>query len=862
VFDQLHNEFDAIVMFTWSNWWIEPRSNRYHYATRLAKRWPVYFVQATAVGPSLQTVEKVDGHDIHIVHINSDYGPDQSERLIQFLKSRGVARPLHWVYNPCYIDFIERHPGRMLVYHATEDYLGVHKDMPQADAPLIALFRRLLQRTDLVVAVTEAVGHSTKVHGNYDGPLIVLRNGCDADHWRSRLPASPPTTVKKTAIYQGGVNARLDFDLMAELASALPDWQFWICGNTASAPQPGWNNFCALPNVRAFGEIHPDQIAELQAKATVGIIPFRQITLMQASLPLKAYEYVASGLPVITIPIDELNRAPDLFDTATTTAEFAATMEAKASTRWDPAWLDQRFAAANAASYDARFGELMAKMAQVLAVRGLTKPRLNVLVLYDDGSIHVAAVREHLESFKNYSRHNIYYLPASVEHPFPHIKFEPDFGAFDVLIIHYSVRISTRHHLPGVVAEAVEKFSGPKIAFLQDEYDTVEIARGWLERLNIGMVFTCVPELDIDKVYPRARFPDTRFVHNLTGYVPESPLISLYRKPLRDRKVMIGYRGRQLPLHYGDLGQEKYEIGLRVRQRALELGVPVDIEVENESRIYGSGWYEFLANARATLGTESGSNVFDDDGSLARASQDNPQMSYGEFRETYLAGREGPVNMNQISPKIFESVILHVALVLFEGSYSGVIAPGEHYLALKKDYSNLDEVLTKLNDVAFLEELTSRAFEHVIGKGLYSYSAFVQMVDRQIDRVVPSFRSSKSFIMSMPMLVSDSSAVRAFGAPAPFLPSTSLLPPGLKRPEYWALLSGGDETRELGTNAGAGERGAMTATPSSPGTASELSRLVRMTTWLKQRGVPDPLLSLMISGWYKVPLVVRNRITR
>ena len=60
----------------------------------------------------------------------------------------------------------------------------------------------------------------------------------------------------------------------------------------------------------------------------------------------------------------------------------------------------------------------------------------------------------------------------------------------------------------------------------------------------------------------------------------------------------------------------KYRIGVDVKALAQERGLPVDIEVDDTKRIYGTDWYRFLGSARATLGTESGSNVFDFDGNV------------------------------------------------------------------------------------------------------------------------------------------------------------------------------------------------------------------------------------------------------
>src|SRR5207248_812275 len=99
----------------------------------------------------------------------------------------------------------------------------------------------------------------------------------------------------------------------------------------------------------------------------------------------------------------------------------------------------------------------------------------------------------------------------------------------------------------------------------------------------------------------------------------------------------------------------------------------------------------------------------------------NPKINYEEVRARHLVGREGEIMMNQISPKVFEAIACKTALVLFEGRYSGVLEPGRHFIALKKDFSNVEEVLALLRDDAFLEALAERAYADVIGSGRYSY---------------------------------------------------------------------------------------------------------------------------------------------
>lgn len=781
--------FDSVVMLTWSDWHTEPRSNRYHYATRFARHWPVYFVQPDGEGDSV-TFEPVEGHDITIVHIAPDYGPAQSARLAAALRGRKVTNPLIWIYNAYLGPACARLNSALCVFHATEDYVAPDVELLALTSEIRGDIIRALVRCDLVIAVSEGVAQSYRLNAGFRGPVAVLPNGCDFLFWEKAGASefAPPPDGAKVALFQGGINGRLDYALLADLARLLPDWQFWFCGKSMDGGK-AWANLQKLPNVRGFGLLSAEGIAELARQARIGLIPFKQDGLMRRSLPLKAYEYLACGLPVVTIPIDALAAEPDLFATAQSAGEFAREIERLAETRTDARQVERRLEAARGASYENRFSQLLGILSEQVSRRRRSQPRLNVLMLYDDRSTHVGTIVEHLEAFQTYSRHRYQFLPATGLHPLADgDTAPPDFSHFDAVAIHYSVRISVDEHLSRGIAAAMTGYRGPKLLFIQDEYDCTETARRWIERLGITAIFTNVPEEGRALVYPPERFPGVDFLPTLTGYVPEAPLLDTYALPIAQRDVLIGYRGRILPHHYGALGYEKYRIGVDMKQHAEAAGLKVDIEVDDSKRIYGVDWYRFIGSSRSTLGTESGSNVFDFDGKLSRLSREHADMPFPEFAERYLGPHEGLVRMNQISPKIFEAIRLRTALVLFEGSYSRVVQAEEHFIPLKKDYSNVAEVFARLQDVDYLEALTERAYRDVIQSGRYSYRTFVDGVDAYLNEAAMGRR--RATILSMPMFAiydgTDASPIWTGGAPGALL-SNTVLEPRLTREQVTAI---------------------------------------------------------------------------
>ena len=728
--------FDAVIMLTWSDWETEPRSNRYHYATRFSKQLPVFFFQHGFEKRDSIVVRKTEHSNLNLVFISCDMDQGQVLEIKDFLYKSGVKNPLIWIYDSMnYNLLIDSITTGYRVYHATEDYFTESKGL-ELDREFIAQnVRQLLSKVDHLVACTEGVARSCVENGGYSSDYTVANNGVDSSFFIDILKNRVGGNLeRKTAIFQGGINKRLDYDLLTTLVDSLPDWDFQFCGRVSVTE--AWKELESRDNVYYLGELEIDQVACHMCDADVGLIPFIQDDWISKSLPLKAFEYVACGLPVVTIPIDSLKDYPEFFHQATDAKEFRDLLGGIYESDEKNALHEQRVALARSNCYDKRF-DLMSKA--LLNAHGDTrsiKRKLRVAVLYDSASTHVGTIKEHLESFDLYSKNRIDYMPAtsaywglSATDESKYVSFE----GYDAVILHYSVRLSIKDHLSPNIVHALLRFHGVKVLFIQDEYEGVEIARQWLDRLQFNIVYTCVPLDEVDKVYPKYRYPGTKFLTTLTGYVPLDRRLKCFALPYNERTNLIGYRGRKLPEIYGELGYEKYQIGLHAKKVCAEMGLEADIEVDDSSRIYGDAWYKFLGASVATLGTESGSNIFDFTGEVARLiakyKSEYPNSDFGKLYSEVLVEHDGYVKMNQVSPKIFEAIMMRTVLVLYKGNYSGVIEEGKHYLALNKDFSNFDDIVEKIKDPVFVKKITESAYNHVVASKRFSYESFIEKFD-------------------------------------------------------------------------------------------------------------------------------------
>jgi hypothetical protein len=285
-----------------------------------------------------------------------------------------------------------------------------------------------------------------------------------------------------------------------------------------------------------------------------------------------------------------------------------------------------------------------------------------------------------------------------------------------------------------------------KVAMPQDEYDHSEVLDEWLSEIGVSVIVTNFGEDLRPVLYPRMRQRAT-FLHGFTGYVDEAAARTSARRiaPIAERPFDVVYRASHLPYWFGSHGQLKHQIGEIAERAAIREGLRVDISTRTADTIVGERWLEFLMSGRAVIGCESGSSVLDRRGEIRARVQkllrDRPGLTFEEVSERMPPGWDD-YKFFAISPRHFEAVITKTCQVLVEGSYDGVLVPGRHYIPLRRDLSNLPDVMSGLRDHSHLQEVADCAYEEIYRSGRHSYTSLVKRIHLAIDEVGGARRSS------------------------------------------------------------------------------------------------------------------------
>jgi hypothetical protein len=364
---------------------------------------------------------------------------------------------------------------------------------------------------------------------------------------------------------------------------------------------------------------------------------------------------------------------------------------------------------------------------------------LRVLVLYwhPVGTPVRAAIYHHLHALDHGTRqHDVWYVNAFRALP-RWLRHMP----VDGVILHTTLLCLRWSELFERMRREllwISDLSCPKIALPQDEYDHSELLDEWLAELGVTDVFSVFEGSKRDLVYSRLAGRAT-FHKCFTGYIDEVTAREVSKRlvPTSARPVDVVYRASHLPYWFGSQGQLKHRIGSVVLQRALERRVRTDISTRVEDTILGEHWFNFLMSGRAVLGCESGSSVLDRRGEMQvrihRLLAREPEMTFEEVSRQMPDSWDGYAFF-ALSPRHFEAVITKTCQVLIEGEYEGVFKQERHYIPMKRDFSNVDEVLDRVGDRRLTQEIAETAYEEIYLSGKYGYTTLARDIENVLCR--------------------------------------------------------------------------------------------------------------------------------
>lgn len=213
----------------------------------------------------------------------------------------------------------------------------------------------LLKKSDLVVVSSDVL--EKKCLG-LNKNIIHIKNGCEFNHFnQSKKNGFLNYLASKPIIgYYGAIADWFDSDLVLNAAQSYSDWNFVLIGDTHGADT---ESLMELDNVHFLGEIPYRELPGYFAYFDVCLIPFKIIPLTLATNPVKFYEYLSDGKPVVSTNLPELKTYEKDCYLTQDKNDFIAKIRKAYDDRKDIRLIERRLKIAKDNSWDSRVNELL-----------------------------------------------------------------------------------------------------------------------------------------------------------------------------------------------------------------------------------------------------------------------------------------------------------------------------------------------------------------------------------------------------------------------------------------------------------------------------------------------------------------------
>lgn len=164
----------------------------------------------------------------------------------------------------------------------------------------------LIKNSDLVMASSNYLLNKAKV---FTQKVLYLPNACEFEHFAKTSSGILKNYPRPIIGYFGEIAEWFDKDLIEYIARKRTDLTFVFIGYTYGANLDSLKN---LKNLHFLGERPYSELPYYLHDFDVCIIPFKNMPIIEATHPVKVYEYLSAGKPVVSTKMPELLSMADL----------------------------------------------------------------------------------------------------------------------------------------------------------------------------------------------------------------------------------------------------------------------------------------------------------------------------------------------------------------------------------------------------------------------------------------------------------------------------------------------------------------------------------------------------------------------
>lgn len=251
------------------------------------------------------------------------------------MKKQGMSRYILWLYHPRQLDYVQYLSSQplLIVYDWTDDWVLSDTSLDKNERNrLVALQDELLKTSGLIFTVSSDLFRRAKKE---NPNTYLIPNGANFELFSSValdsiLVDEEIKRLKKPIIgYTGQITSRIDFKLVKLLAQAKSDWSFVFIGPVfgAETKKEIEENLKDIRNVYFLGPRDQGVLPAFVKGFDVCMIPHKVDPLTKSMDPIKLYDYLSTGKPIVSTNVAGTEKFSDLISIAHNEVEFSKKLE-------------------------------------------------------------------------------------------------------------------------------------------------------------------------------------------------------------------------------------------------------------------------------------------------------------------------------------------------------------------------------------------------------------------------------------------------------------------------------------------------------------------------------------------------------
>lgn len=225
-----------------------------------------------------------------------------------------------WNYSPFEADLLLAYPDATHVFDAVDNW-AAHSVYRKRKEELTKHYNTIARHADYIFTVSENLLEL------FGPQAVCIPNGVD-DTLFQATAYQEDSSSKFIVGYHGNIQSRFDFALLSEVASRLPHIDFRIYGWVWKDVQDRADVVeRENKNVHFYGRFDHTDLPSIMQEWNVAIVPHKNDRLTQSMNPMKVYEYLAAGKPIVATDIEGLGQLKDQVVTASDAESFSLAIQ-------------------------------------------------------------------------------------------------------------------------------------------------------------------------------------------------------------------------------------------------------------------------------------------------------------------------------------------------------------------------------------------------------------------------------------------------------------------------------------------------------------------------------------------------------